>query len=47
MQVTPKESTAKLTGVPETLMITLYARYAEAQRPDPIFRDDKAMEIAD
>ncbi|MEM8545777.1 MAG: class I SAM-dependent methyltransferase [Cyanobacteria bacterium P01_H01_bin.119] len=40
-------STAKLTGVPETLMITLYARFIETQRPSPILRDPKAVEIAE
>lgn len=39
-------STAKLTGVPETLMITLYARSTETQRPSPILSDPKAIEIA-
>lgn len=47
MQLTHQESTAQLTGVPETLMITLYARCVETQRPDGIFRDEKAVEIAD
>ncbi len=43
----PTESTATLTGVSETLMITLYARYAETQRPDAILRDPKAVEIVE
>lgn len=41
----PTETTDKITGVSETLMITLYARYVESQRQDAIFRDSKAVEI--
>ncbi|MEM9276430.1 MAG: class I SAM-dependent methyltransferase [Cyanobacteria bacterium P01_F01_bin.143] len=44
--MTTQISTARLTGVPETLMITLYARFTETQRPLPILSDPKAVEIA-
>ena len=40
------EPTEQLTGVAETLMITLYARYLETQRADSFFQDPKAVEIA-
>ncbi|BAY81677.1 tetracenomycin C synthesis protein [Calothrix parasitica NIES-267] len=40
-----KESTEKLQGVPETLMITLYGRYTEQSYPDCILKDEKAVEI--
>ena len=42
-----KESTAKLQGVPETLMITLYGRYTEQSYPNCIIKDEKAVEIAE
>ncbi len=32
MATTVKEATNKISGVSETLMITLYARYMESQR---------------
>ncbi len=35
----------ELAGVPETLLIPLYMRFLETQRPNPIIRDDKAREI--
>lgn len=41
-----KRQTAALEGVAETLMITLYARVIESQRPDPIVVDAKAVENA-
>jgi O-methyltransferase involved in polyketide biosynthesis len=34
-----------LTGVSETLLIPLYYRAAESQRPDAILKDDKAAEM--
>ncbi|MBW4642361.1 MAG: class I SAM-dependent methyltransferase [Desmonostoc geniculatum HA4340-LM1] len=40
-------STVKLTGVLETLMITLYARAIETRRSSPIIQDSKAVEIAE
>ncbi|PZD72613.1 hypothetical protein C1752_03449 [Acaryochloris thomasi RCC1774] len=36
----------QLAGVPETLLITLYARAAESQKSDAILQDEKAIEIA-
>jgi O-methyltransferase involved in polyketide biosynthesis len=42
-----REPTNNLTGVAETLMITLYARAIETQRPEPILSDPKAVEIAE
>lgn len=42
-----KESTAKLQGVTETLMISLYGRYAEQSYPDCMLKDKKAVEIAE
>ena len=35
----------KLTGVPETLLIPLWARAVESAKPQPIFRDPKAVEM--
>ena len=40
------EPTHQLTGVAETLMITLYARAIETERDDSLFQDPKAVEIA-
>lgn len=37
--------TPSLTGVPETLLIPLYQRAQETQRPDAMLKDDKAVEI--
>lgn len=34
-----------LSGVPETLLITLYLRAIESQRPDALIRDEKAMAL--
>lgn len=34
-----------LTGIPETLLIALWARAAATQEADPIIRDDKAVEM--
>jgi O-methyltransferase involved in polyketide biosynthesis len=36
-----------LTGVPETLLWTLYFRAAEARRPDAVLADPKAVELVD
>jgi len=33
----------ELEGVPETLLLTLYNRAVESQRPDPILRDEQAV----
>lgn len=35
----------KLTGIPETLLIALWARAAETQARNPIIRDKKAVEM--
>ena len=35
----------KLSGVPETMLITLWAKAVETARPDAILRDPKAVEI--
>jgi O-methyltransferase involved in polyketide biosynthesis len=34
-----------LEGVPKTLLLTLYARAQESQRPDALLRDTKAVEM--
>jgi len=34
-----------LSGVPETLLITLYMRAMETQRPDALIKDEKAEEL--
>jgi len=47
MTSTQQESADQLTGVAETLMITLYARYVETQRSDSLFQDPKTVEIVD
>lgn len=36
---------SNLSGIPETLLIPLWARAVESKRPDAIIRDDKAVEI--
>ena len=35
----------KLTGIPETLLIPLWARAVESEKPQPIFHDPKAVEM--
>ncbi len=35
----------KLTGIPETLLIALWARAAATQESEPMIRDDKAVEM--
>ncbi len=35
----------KLEGVPETLLITLYVRAMESQRPDAIVKDERAVDL--
>lgn len=47
MTSTQYESAEQLTGVAETLMITLYARSVETQRSDSLFQDPKAVEIVE
>ena len=34
-----------LSGVPETMLITLYLRAMETQRPDALIKDEKAVEL--
>ncbi|NEQ98769.1 MAG: class I SAM-dependent methyltransferase [Cyanothece sp. SIO2G6] len=46
MIMTQRQPADQLTGVAETLMITLYARAVETQRDDSLFQDLKAVEIA-
>jgi O-methyltransferase involved in polyketide biosynthesis len=41
----PGKSSQILNGVSETLLITLYTRALESQRPDGLIRDEKAVEI--
>ena len=36
-----------LTGIPETLLITLHARAEESKRPDALLHDEKAVALAD
>ena len=38
-------SKQNLTGVAETLLITLYVRAMESQRPDALLKDEKAMAL--
>ncbi|MGP8322287.1 MAG: class I SAM-dependent methyltransferase, partial [Methanosarcinaceae archaeon] len=42
-----KNNTETLTGVPETLLIPLYAKYNETKRNDSIIKDEKAVEIVE
>jgi O-methyltransferase involved in polyketide biosynthesis len=37
--------TVNLSGVTETLLITLYLRAMESQRPDALIKDEKAVEL--
>lgn len=39
----PTKTTVDLKGVPETLLLTLYNRAVESQRPAPILRDEQAV----
>ncbi|MEW5938749.1 MAG: class I SAM-dependent methyltransferase [Chloroflexota bacterium] len=41
----PEKISPSLAGVPETLLIPLYHRALESQRPDALVKDDKAVEI--
>jgi O-methyltransferase involved in polyketide biosynthesis len=41
----PEEKSVTLSGVAETLLIPLYARAEESQRPDAMIKDDKAVAI--
>src|SRR5512139_3612417 len=35
----------RLSGVPETLLIPLYVRAMESQRPDALMKDEKAVAL--
>ena len=41
----PEINPQALTGVPETLLIPLYNRAVESQRPDAMVKDEKAVEL--
>lgn len=41
----PEKILQSLDGVPQTLLMTLLARARETQRPDGIFKDEKAVEM--
>jgi O-methyltransferase involved in polyketide biosynthesis len=41
----PRKTSQILNGVSETLLITLYTRAQESQRPDAMLRDGKAVEL--
>lgn len=42
-----KKEQIKLTGVPETMLIPIRARYLESKRENPILSDPKSIEILD
>ena len=41
----PEKIRSSLEGVSETLLMTLYVRARETQRPDAMIRDEKAVEM--
>ena len=41
----PEKISPSLSGVPETLLIPLYHRAQETQRPDAMIKDDRSVEI--
>jgi methyltransferase (TIGR00027 family) len=41
----PEKTSLNLDGVAETLLIPLYIRAMEAQRPDALIKDEKAVEL--
>jgi O-methyltransferase involved in polyketide biosynthesis len=41
----PENPNLDLSGVPETLLITLYNRAMESQRPDALIKDEKAVAL--
>lgn len=41
----PEKISSNLSGVAETLLITLYIRAMESQRPDALIKDEKAVEF--
>lgn len=44
---TVSRSKVDITGVPETMLQTLYARAKESRKPDHVIYDGKAIEIVD
>lgn len=44
---TANKSKIDITGVPETMLQTLYARAKESKKPDHAIYDGKAIEIVD
>ncbi len=40
-----KDTSPSLSSVPETLLITLYLRATESQRPDALIRDERAVAL--
>jgi O-methyltransferase involved in polyketide biosynthesis len=45
--MTPKISVQHLRGVPETMLLPLYARAAETLRPQPIIHDEMAVQMVE
>ena len=48
MSETPRMGTSVeqgLSGVSQTLLVTLYLRAMETQRPDALIKDEKAVEL--
>ena len=41
----PEKGSPTLEGVSETMLVTLYLRAMESQRPDALIRDEKAVEL--
>jgi O-methyltransferase involved in polyketide biosynthesis len=41
----PEKILHSLEGVPQTLLMTLLVRARETQRPNPVFKDEKAVEM--
>src|SRR5512134_3235946 len=41
----PEKTPSSLEGVSETLLMTLYTRARESERPDAMIKDDKAVEM--
>ena len=41
----PEEPSVSLSGVPETLLIPLYIRAMESQRPEALIKDERAIEL--
>jgi O-methyltransferase involved in polyketide biosynthesis len=41
----PEKNAQNLSGVSETLLLPLYNRAMESQRPDAMLKDEKALEL--